>query len=238
MLRRAVVELTGRGNSEISFARTGRGRPFPMNVAGVEMNVSHAGDLTVLAADLVRQEDAAADLVRQEGAATKSPMLGIDVMPVTDRRVERTEEFFRLMRRQFTDSEWEKIRSEPSEELQLRSFFRHWCLKESYVKAVGTGLNLDLRTIQFNIQTDLTPHTSVNNTKVSLSGVEDPTWRFWESDLSNHLVSVASNINQLQGQEWRKMNIEDLLAVLQPANNCDNEEDWRKFSSRSPTKPF
>ena len=49
------------------------------------MNVSHAGDLTVLAADLVRQEDAAADLVRQESAATKSPMLGIDVMPVTDR---------------------------------------------------------------------------------------------------------------------------------------------------------
>ena len=39
------------------------------------MNVSHAGDLTVLAAHLVRQEDAAAN----------TPMLGIDVMPVKDR---------------------------------------------------------------------------------------------------------------------------------------------------------
>jgi len=228
MLRKAVTELTGQRNSEITFARTHRGRPFPVNVEGAEMNVSHAGDLTVLAAHLVRQEDAAAN----------TPMLGIDVMPVKDRRVERTEEFFRLMRRQFTDSEWERIRSEPSEELQLRSFFRHWCLKESYVKAVGTGLNLDLRTIQFNIQTDLTPHTSVNNTKVSLNGVDDPNWRFVESDLSNHLVSVASNIDQLQGLEWTKMSIEDLLAVPQPDNNCDNEEDWRKFSSRSPTKPF
>ena len=46
-----------------------------VNVEGAEMNVSHAGDLTVLAAHLVRQEDAAAN----------TPMLGIDVMPVKDR---------------------------------------------------------------------------------------------------------------------------------------------------------
>lgn len=29
---------------------------------------------------------------------------------------------------------------------------RFWCLKESYVKAIGVGLNLDLQTISFQVK--------------------------------------------------------------------------------------
>ena len=47
-----------------------------VDVEGVELNVSHAGGLTVLAAELIQEED---DEKQQQY------FLGIDVMPVTDR---------------------------------------------------------------------------------------------------------------------------------------------------------
>ena len=58
-------------------------------------------------------------------------------MPLQDtRREEEIEEFFRLMRRKFTEDEWCQIRSSGSDhKTQLSVFFRLWCLKESFIKA-------------------------------------------------------------------------------------------------------
>lgn len=39
-----------------------------------------------------------------------------------------------------TEEEWEVVESEIDDNTRLRSFRRHWCLKESYVKARGDGL--------------------------------------------------------------------------------------------------
>ena len=63
--------------------------------------------------------------------------VGTDVMPLQDnRREEEIGEFFRLMRRKFTDDEWCQIRSSGSDhKIQLSVFFRLWCLKESFIKA-------------------------------------------------------------------------------------------------------
>ena len=63
--------------------------------------------------------------------------VGTDVMPLQDnRREEEIGEFFRLMRRKFTDDEWCQIRSSGSDhKTQLSVFFRLWCLKESFIKA-------------------------------------------------------------------------------------------------------
>ncbi len=57
--------------------------------------------------------------------------------------------FFHLMRRQFTPREWEAIRVGEEEEQQLRTFYRHWCLKESFVKADGGGLGWNLQRLNF-----------------------------------------------------------------------------------------
>ena len=49
----------------------------------------------------------------------------------------------------------------------VNTMFRHWSLKESYVKAVGTGLNLDLRTIEFKLFSNPEPGSCIFDTQVS-----------------------------------------------------------------------
>ena len=90
------------------------------------MNLSHAGNYVVLAAEK-----------SEESNGTEKSLerirLGVDIMPLTDTRIKRTEDFFRIMRRQFTDYEWKTIQSFDSELDQLGSFYRHWSLKEVFV---------------------------------------------------------------------------------------------------------
>ena len=62
---------------------------------------------------------------------------------------EDIDKFFALMDRQFTPDEWTKIRKPSEEQQQLQQFYQYWSLKESYVKAVGVGLGLDLRRLSF-----------------------------------------------------------------------------------------
>ena len=93
---------------------------------------------------------------------TDPPRVGVDVMRTTDAHQNgNISEFFRLMRRQFTTSEWEAIRGANDslkadngveEKDQLRTFYRFWCLKESFVKAEGSGLGWDLQRLSFQVR--------------------------------------------------------------------------------------
>mmetsp|Transcript_13268 Transcript_13268/g.16515 ORF Transcript_13268/g.16515 Transcript_13268/m.16515 type:complete len:80 (-) Transcript_13268:988-1227(-) len=47
------------------------------------------------------------------------------------------ESFFDTMKSSFTDDEWLTIKAEDEEEKRLKEFYRHWSLKESYIKAIG-----------------------------------------------------------------------------------------------------
>jgi phosphopantetheinyl transferase len=46
----------------------------------------------------------------------------------------------------FSDAEWREINES---QVPLRTFFNHWVLKESYIKAIGLGLAIDLNTLEF-----------------------------------------------------------------------------------------
>ena len=86
----------------------------------LSFNVSHAGDYAVF-------------------VACPSAKVGVDVMKVELRRNTTPSQFFSHMTRQFTESEWQAIRAPASEQQQLFNFYRHWCLKESYVKTIGSS---------------------------------------------------------------------------------------------------
>jgi len=230
-LRRALVVLTDRSNTTIQLDRTERGRPFPVGEMGARLNVSHAGHLTVLAAEMTAQQS--------EVTGDEAGRIGVDIMPVTDSRIERTEEFFRLMRNQFTDTEWKTILAEPSDELRLKMFYRHWCLKESYVKAVGTGLNLDLQTIEFKLEHSIQPVQLVTDSQVSVGGSRLADWRFEETEINDHLVAVASNIsNRHQLQGWTELQIGDLLPPPEQLLRPKDPTDWTRFQAKEPKKPF
>lgn len=234
MLRSLAVSVLGLRNTEARFERTERGKPvLTHNSRGWDYNVSHAGDWVVL-------------------AAAEEARLGVDVMRTRDSRVERLEEFFRLMRRQFTDQEWVTINGgkEDSDETRLERFFRHWTLKESYVKAVGTGLNIDLRTLNFKLSEPSVECQVISSTKLEVDE-EITSWLFEESILDKeHAVSVAvdgSSPVRIDAVKFEVLNIDQIfeLMSLNIADNLDEQLlrpvdpcDFATFCSKDHPKPF
>ena len=196
------------------------GRQHGTLMGSTNYNVSHAGNWVVLA-----------------GGAGR---LGVDLMQTKDSRVDRLDNFFRLMRGQFTAGEWLAIRSsEKTPEEQLTAFFRNWTLKESFVKAVGTGLNLDLQTLDFKVEAELTQGNVEDRTKLVRDGKET-SWRFEESFLdSDHVVTVCTE-EETSGEPFTVLTVPQLLAMF------DNAEEFRRrdpadfllYNGKLKMKPF
>lgn len=78
-------------------------------------------------------------------AVTAMPDLGVD-LERTDRRVDAEG----LIRRFFSPEEAAELKMVPPDLLRDR-FFRHWTLKEAYLKALGRGLSLALDSFGFHL---------------------------------------------------------------------------------------
>lgn len=233
LLRGLAASVLGLRNTETQFTRTERGRPvLVQNSRGWDYNVSHAGDWVVL-------------------AAGQGCRVGVDVMRTRDTRVDRLEEFFGLMRKQFTDQEWLAIRGgfADSSEKKLERFFRHWTLKESYVKTVGTGLNIDLRTLNFKVEEPLDYNRVISSTKLEVEEVTT-SWQFEESFLDEeHVVSVAKDGITESKLDHAESKFEvltiDQIFELMAVNQAEAEllrnmdpSDFVTFCSKDHPKPF
>ncbi|XP_030600598.1 L-aminoadipate-semialdehyde dehydrogenase-phosphopantetheinyl transferase isoform X2 [Archocentrus centrarchus] len=182
LLRKFVFEKMGIPWSEIRLERSPRGKPYlaaPVKVSSESelawsFNLSHQGDYTVLAAEQGRQ-------------------VGVDIMKIAMPGSSSVPEFFRIMTRQFTAHEWSSIQSAGSERQQLAGFYRHWALKESFIKAIGTGLGFNLQRVEFHLPSEpLTQGRVLHQTKMHLDEEEEEDWVFEESLLdADHHVAVA-----------------------------------------------
>ena len=149
----------------------------------------------------------------------------MDDFPLDYHGGKSTEEFFRLMNRNFTAEEWQQIRSSST---PMQTFFRLWALKESYVKALGVGITLDLRTISFQLNSSLENRLEIrNDTKLYLNGSVVRNWIFHEYlfEDGNHCATVAFETNTDNGIEPKKLSfdflsVDDLL--IQNCANCDD----------------
>ena len=221
-------------HTSLCLTRTDRGKPIVEGttvdkegrqhgslMGSIHYNVSHAGNWVVLA-----------------GGAGR---LGVDLMQTKDSRVDRLDNFFRLMQGQFTAAEWSVIRSnEKTPEEQLAAFFRNWTLKESYVKAVGTGLNLDLQTLDFKVEAELTKGKVEDRTKLVRDGNET-SWRFEESFLDpEHVVSVCTEETDASGQPFTVLTVPQLLAMFDNAKEFRRRDpaDFLLYNGKLKMKPF
>ena len=228
-LRGFAMQTLGLDNRSVKLMRTERGKPVLEVDCGWDYNISHAGDWVVFAAGQNRQ-------------------VGLDVMRTTDCRVDRLEEFFRVMNRQFTEQEWTFIRGErENDEKQLERFFRNWTLKESYVKAIGTGLNIDLRSLNFKIVENLTPSGGVITSTRLESGGEISLWRFEESILGgDHVVCLAHNCDtESSVGEFQELDIDLVLGLFSQQSDIEAQllrplrgGDFQVFSRKDHPKPF
>ncbi|KAI9526303.1 hypothetical protein NQZ68_040554 [Dissostichus eleginoides] len=237
LLRRFVCERMGIPWSEIRLERSPRGKPYlaaPLKVrsdSGTEppswsFNLSHQGDYAVLAAE-------------------QGGQVGVDIMKNTMPGTSSVPEFFRIMTRQFTAYEWSVIQSAGSEHLQLAAFYRHWALKESFIKAIGTGLGFNLQRVEFHLAPEpLTQKHVLRQTKMHLDEEEEEDWIFEESLLdADHHVAVALGPTDKTGSElfrpslppassFTLLSFSDLTASASPLT----EEDpscWDSFEMKA-----
>lgn len=190
-----------------------------------QFNISHSGDYCVLAAD---------------SQVTK---LGVDVMKVEySGGMQRLEDFFRIMKKQFSDDEWKYIRmADLSNENKLARFIRLWSLKESYVKAEGSGITFPLSKISFTCCSELksTRDGTVLDSIVKLNDRCLYDWNFEESMIDEkHYVSVAkvttSDIaNPSSNEHFNLLSISELISNsnLSPTDlfSLDDEQWWTDF---------
>ncbi|WP_179379308.1 4'-phosphopantetheinyl transferase family protein [Jannaschia marina] len=126
-LRRILAGYLGLHPTEVAFRYGPHGKP---QVEGLTFNLSHTGDLAMLAVL------PGADLA-----------LGVDIEAV--RPIEMG-----VARTHFAPSEYAALRALPKGRA-VRAFHRCWTRKEAWLKAVGTGLMTDLAS--FTVTLDAAP---------------------------------------------------------------------------------
>lgn len=114
------------GPDQWGFDQTDYGKPFITNPLrqALFFNVSHTDGLVVI-------------------AVSRQSVLGVDV-----EYGQRVLDDLPLMRRCFTDAEWQWLMSlSPNAQVQL--FWKLWTLKEAVIKAEGKGVSMDLQSFGF-----------------------------------------------------------------------------------------
>ncbi|KAE8627598.1 hypothetical protein XENTR_v10007062 [Xenopus tropicalis] len=229
LMRKVIAEKLQIPWDKILLQRTEKGKPFLCYGSSSEyplfkFNVSHQGDYAVLAAEPYRQ-------------------VGVDIMKTDLPGSGSIKEFFRLMDRQFTEKEWHSIRSMNSDWAQLDMFYRHWALKESFIKAIGVGLGFNLQRIEFEVSpVNMDIGKTYKQTKMFLDD-EEETWAFEEILLDNqHHVAVAlgevdqllhqsHKINDVTESTFELLSFEDLMASAVPMSDEDPDY-WINFQSK------
>ena len=115
LVQRIVYEKYGMKN-RLEWGRTLYGKPYIHNLPSFQFSLSHAGEWVVCAVD--------------------TQPVGIDIECV--RAVD-----FQTMQYLFSSQE-QKWWKEIPEDKQLEAFYQVWTGKESYIKAIGTGVSKNL----------------------------------------------------------------------------------------------
>ncbi|BFZ15100.1 hypothetical protein BsWGS_18139 [Bradybaena similaris] len=227
LLRYAVSRMLNVPYRALLFGRTDKGKPILLSPidrlhprCDISFNISHQGDYVVLAAERGR-------------------LVGVDIMKVEWPRNKPVSEFFNTMERQLTEHEWSEVKKRKGDMEQLKTFFRLWCLKESIVKAMGTGIGFEVSRLNFFFRMpELQPGHMVCDTVVEIDDELAAEWRFQETMLEDHCVAVAVNVDSESAEDvevppCHVLDIHELLKGCEPlAGSSPDMEYWELFSSR------
>ncbi|XP_060526192.1 L-aminoadipate-semialdehyde dehydrogenase-phosphopantetheinyl transferase [Cylas formicarius] len=200
MMRKYVSESCQNDYRSVLFNRDDKGKPFLANFSTpVAFNVSHHGNYVVFVGEL------------------DNSLVGVDVMKLEYSGGKTLPEFFRIMKRNFSDMEWSTIYSCAGDKDKIEMFCRLWCLKESYVKAIGVGITLKLNDLSFNIATkQLTKDCLVKDTKLYIKGERQSEWYFEETLIDDeHCVAIGSN-KKISGPAFQEISFGELVRNAVP----------------------
>lgn len=226
LMRHFVRQATSIDNHQLKFSRDAREKPFLMEIDGasncdnkvIDFNVSHQGSFACLAG-----------YANDKTETNATVKLGVDVMKIEYSGGKPLSEFFRLMTRNFSTDEWTHIKSFNSNVGKLEAFMRTWCLKESYVKNIGTGITVDLSKLNFIISSpDLNPSQVICDTKLEVDGQLLDDFTFEESLIgSEHCVAVSIKDQPVDGRHkpipFELIKFEELIKNATPITESDEK---------------
>ena len=221
LIRKCVEKMINIKWADIILARSEKGKPYLVNDIGKEkfyFNVSHQGDYVVLAASCHNN-------------------IGIDIMKHVLPNNSDIASFFKVMRRQFIDDEWAYIYSFSKAWDQLKAFYRLWCLKESYVKAVGVGIGTDSAAyMRFEINTNkiMLINKCCSDSVLYLRDKKQP-WTFNECLIDDlHMVAVATENSNANHKMQIPFEYVDIDFLLNHENSVTSPEKtwWDNFQKK------
>jgi 4'-phosphopantetheinyl transferase len=132
VLRALLSRYTGIPARDIVFGYESHGKPVLKNTdtPGLRFNLSHSGDLALL-------------------AVTRAQRVGADVEHV--RPVPEAE---LIASRTFSRAEYKQLMMIEGRDARLRAFYCCWTRKEAFIKALGDGLSFPLEKFSVSIETD------------------------------------------------------------------------------------
>ncbi|CAK7325234.1 unnamed protein product [Dovyalis caffra] len=186
LLQYALVhEVLGIPYNEIVIKRTFEGKPYlECSKVGIEFpnfnfNVSHHGDYVAMASEPLC-------------------LVGVDVVCCIKPKKETVLEFIENLSPYFSSLEWDNIINAGTSDEILVVFYRYWCLKEAFVKAIGSGLAYGVDKIEFH-------HTNWTNISVNVDGEPLTEWRFWLFELpKRHWVAVARGHPRFAAESYKR----------------------------------
>lgn len=176
LLQYALVnQVLGIPFDEILINRTVEGKPYlgegytmdlESEFPNFNFNTSHHGDYVAIASEPIC-------------------IVGLDIVTHSVPVKETIPEFIQNFSSYFTRMEWDNIVNAGNHDNMLSEFYRYWCVKEAFVKAIGNGVGYRLDAVEFH-------HTRWTDIFVTVDGQELKEWRFWLYELrKGHMVSIA-----------------------------------------------
>ncbi len=179
MLHKAGMHLWN-DSSPLSISFGAHGKPVLSTVLHWYMGISHSGDYIAV-------------------ALSPKP-IGIDIERIG------TKEYMPIAQRFFAPQEVACLQT-LSTEVQKKTFYQLWTLKESYVKALGKGLKIPLSSFAFEQQTD-------NQWQLHIPAQEDTAakaWHFQCLDILPH-YSMAICAQSDHTPQIKAYTIQELLS--------------------------
>ncbi len=146
--------------NSVKVGQEKKGKPISLDDPGLYFNISKSGTLATI-------------------AFSRDSELGIDI-----ERVRPLTDLNEMISSNFTTNEIKFINSKPNE--RLRRFFRFWTVKESFLKAIGEGLSIAPKNVEFNIENEQIKQLSI------LGVSEQKNWNFKEFTTSIEYVGTIT----------------------------------------------
>lgn len=151
-----TIKLTGNSKNVAALFKTNL----------IDFNVTHSGDYTAIVTGLMQVNSSGSSEPSTPGVfKLGTDMMKIDIersrlsMPeeanIYDLYENELRRYERVINSKFGENERQFIEAKSNSIEKLTAFYRLWCLKESYVKAVGDGVAFDLRRIECQINNEL-----------------------------------------------------------------------------------